>query len=240
MPKKKQSQDRIVSSDQQYDISTSTMIAKMASADLSPLSRKRRTLREVVNQARQRTPTSSSHGLVTAVKSVSTLENSVFINDRLSRKVTENLSAQDVRDLKLVFDIFDVDKSGFIDYDELRKACKILGFSLSKDEIEKLLTDVDIDKSGQIDLNEFLEFIISRQGDDRDIFSEISQGFKLFDHNHTGKITSENLKWACRETGVFLSDQDIKGMIYEADKNGDNEIDMDEFIGIMLQTNLFV
>ena len=240
MPKKKLSQYQIATSRQNADNGTGTMLNKMASADLSPVPTRKRTLKEAIEEVRQRSPMSPTHRLVSAIKQAASLENTVFVNDRLSKKVTENLSPQDVRDLRLVFDIFDVDKSGFIDYAELRKACKILGFSLAKEDIRKLLTDVDIDKSGQIDFNEFLEFIISRQGDDRDIFSEISQGFKLFDRNGTGKITLENLKWASKETGVFLTDQDIKGMIYEADKDGDNEIDLDEFISVMLQTNLFV
>ena len=240
MPKKKFSQDKYASSIQQLENATSTMLRRMTSPDLSPVLTKKRSLKDAISEVRQRSPASSEHGLMKAIRSASFQENSIFRDERLSKKVTENLSAQDVRDLRLVFDIFDVDKSGFIDYGELRKACKILGFSLTKSEIRKLLTDVDIDKSGHIDFNEFLEFIISRQGDDRDIFSEIGQGFKLFDHDGTGKITLENLKWASRETGVFLTDQDIKGMIYEADKDGDNEIDLDEFIGVMLQTNLFV
>ena len=238
MPKKKQSQGRVTAALRQ-SVDGETMLIKMASHDLSPLPMKKRTLREAVNEVRQGTSMSPTNRLMSAVRQASSLENSIFRDERHSKKVTENLSAQDVRDLQLVFDVFDVDKSGSIDYGELRKACKILGFHLSKSDVTKLLTDVDTDKSGQVDFNEFLEFIISRQGNDRDIFSEISQGFKLFDHDGTGKITVENLKWASQETGVFLTDQDIKGMIYEADKDGDNEIDINEFMDIMLQTNLF-
>lgn len=240
MPKKNSYQDKPTKVRDNLETGTGDMLSKMASNSLSPVPTKKRSLKEVVDDARQRSPLSPTHRLISAIKQASSLENTVFSSDRLSKKVTDSLSPQDVRDLRLVYDFFDVDKSGTMDYDELKKACKILGFSLKKQEIKKLLAEVDNDKSGQIDFNEFLEFIISRQGDDRDYFSEISQGFKLFDHDNSGKITLENLKWASKETGVFLSDMDIKGMIYEADKDGDNEIDLDEFISVMLQTNLFL
>lgn len=240
MPKKKAYKDKVPKARQDWGRGTSDMLLKMASNDLSPVPTKRRTLKAVVDDMRQRSPISPTHRLITAIKQASSRENVLFTNDRLSRKVTESLSPQDIRDLRLVFEFFDVDKSGFMDYDELRKACKMLGFTLGKVAIKKFLAEVDIDRFGQIDFNEFLEFIISRQGDDRDIFSEISQGFKIFDHDNSGKITLHNLKWASKETGIFLSDMDLKGMIYQADKDGDDEIDLDEFISVMLQTNLFL
>ena len=39
--------------------------------------------------------------------------------------------------------------------------------------------------------------------------------------------------------GVKLNEQELNEMIQEADKNGDNEVDQEEFVNIMLKTNLF-
>ena len=39
--------------------------------------------------------------------------------------------------------------------------------------------------------------------------------------------------------GVKLNEQELKEMIQEADKDGDNEVDQEEFVNIMLKTNLF-
>jgi len=39
--------------------------------------------------------------------------------------------------------------------------------------------------------------------------------------------------------GVKLNEQELKEMIHEADKDGDNQIDQEEFVNIMLKTNLF-
>ena len=54
-----------------------------------------------------------------------------------------------------------------------------------------------------------------------------------------GKLSIENLKEASKEAGVKFSQQDLEDMMEEADLNGDGYVDKDEFIKIMLQTNLF-
>lgn len=54
-----------------------------------------------------------------------------------------------------------------------------------------------------------------------------------------GRVSAEDLKKACMETGVKLTKQEIEEMIIEADQNGDGVIDREEFTKMMLQTNLF-
>lgn len=55
----------------------------------------------------------------------------------------------------------------------------------------------------------------------------------------TGKISLTNLKQVSRLCGVKLNEQELKEMIQEADKDGDSEVDQEEFVNIMLKTNLF-
>lgn len=55
----------------------------------------------------------------------------------------------------------------------------------------------------------------------------------------TGKISLANLKQVSRLCGVKLNEQELKEMIQEADKDGDSEVDQEEFVNIMLKTNLF-
>lgn len=162
-----------------------------------------------------------------------------FMKGKVTSRAYEQLTPQEIRDLKLVFDTFDTDKSGSIDARELRKALRALGFKISKESIEEMIADLDVDKSGSIEFDEFLEFVIARQGDGRDVHNEIIQGFKMFDADKTGKISLANLKQASRMCGVKLNEQELKEMIQEADKDGDNEIDQEEFVNIMLKTNLF-
>ena len=62
---------------------------------------------------------------------------------------------------------------------------------------------------------------------------------KRFLSDKTGKISLTNLKQVSRLCGVKLNEQELKEMIQEADKDGDSEVDQEEFVNIMLKTNLF-
>jgi centrin-1 len=74
---------------------------------------------------------------------------------------------------------------------------------------------------------------------ERDSREEILKAFKLFDDDSTGRITFKNLKRVAKELGENLTDEEIQEMIDEADRNGDGEVDEEEFYRIMKKTSLF-
>ena len=43
----------------------------------------------------------------------------------------------------------------------------------------------------------------------------------------------------CNDIGENISDDEIKGMINQANKDNDNEVGEDDFIKIMQKTNIF-
>ncbi|KAK2557728.1 Caltractin [Acropora cervicornis] len=218
--------ERDVASVQLGSIANRTMVQQMASESLSVSSSSRDAL-------------SSKERLSRALLDAELQNKRRFMKGKVTSRAYEQLTPQEIRDLRLVFDVFDTDRSGSIDARELRKAMKALGFKISKESIEEMIADLDADKSGSIEFDEFLEFVIARQGDGRDVHNEILQGFKIFDTDKTGKISLANLKQASRMCGVKLNEQELKEMIQEADKDGDNEVDQEEFVNIMLKTNLF-
>jgi centrin-1 len=57
--------------------------------------------------------------------------------------------------------------------------------------------------------------------------------FQLFDEDETGFISYKNLRKICQELGEKLTDNEIQEMIDEADRDGDNQINPDEFLRIM-------
>ena len=52
--------------------------------------------------------------------------------------------------------MFDTDGSGTIDAKELKVAMRALGFEPKKEEIKKMIADIDKDGNGSIDFQEFL------------------------------------------------------------------------------------
>ena len=57
--------------------------------------------------------------------------------------------------------------------------------------------------------------------------------FKLFDVEERGKISFKNLKKISKELGENHTDDEIQEMIDQADRDGDGEVDEDEFFRIM-------
>jgi Ca2+-binding EF-hand superfamily protein len=98
-----------------------------------------------------------------------------------------------VQEILEAFDLFDTDGSGTIDAKELKVAMRALGFEPSKEEIQKLITQIDKDGSGTVNFAEFLTMMTTKMGE-RDSREEMIKAFKLFDHDETGKITFRNLK----------------------------------------------
>jgi len=62
--------------------------------------------------------------------------------------------------LREVFDVFDEDKSGFIDRDEMRRLMKKLAQALTEEEISAIMEEVDVDGDGEISFDEFKALMI--------------------------------------------------------------------------------
>merc|ERR1711959_487206 len=67
--------------------------------------------------------------------------------------------------IREAFNLFDTDHSGSIDYRELKAAMRALGFEVKKEELKKMITDIDADGSGQIEFPEFLEMMTGKMGE---------------------------------------------------------------------------
>lgn len=59
------------------------------------------------------------------------------------------------------------------------------------------------------------------------------KAFKLFDNDNTGKISFKNLKRVALELGESLTNEELQEMVDEADRDGDGEIDEEEFLRVM-------
>jgi centrin-1 len=127
---------------------------------------------------------------------------------------------------------------GTIDAKELKVAMRALGFEPSKEEIRKLISQIDKDGSGTVEFSEFLAMMTTKMGE-RDSREEMLKAFRLFDDDESGKISFKNLKRVAMELGESISDEELQEMIDEADRDGDGEVSQEEFIRIMEKTNLF-
>merc|ERR1712222_7986 len=98
------------------------------------------------------------------------------------------------------------------------------------------ISDVDDDGSGTIGYEEFLK-MMTHKILNRDPKDEILKAFRLFDDDETGKISFKNLKRVAKELGERMTDEELQEMIDEADRDGDGEVNEEEFLRIMKKTN---
>jgi len=134
--------------------------------------------------------------------------------------------------------LFDTEGTGTIDSKDLKVALRALGFEPRKEEIKKMVAEVDKDNTGKICFDDFLALMSSKMAE-KDTKEEIMKAFRLFDDDETGKISFRNLKRVSEELGENLTDEELQEMIEEADLDGDSEINQDEFLRIMKKTSLY-
>ncbi|CAN0024138.1 unnamed protein product [Ectocarpus fasciculatus] len=101
---------------------------------------------------------------------------------------------------------------GTIDAKELKVAMRALGFEPKKEEIKKMISDIDKDGSGTIDFQEFLEMMTSKMSE-KDSREEILKAFRLFDDDETGKISFRNLKRVAKELGENMTDEELQVLL---------------------------
>lgn len=145
---------------------------------------------------------------------------SLAIGSKQTRKKRPELTEDQKAEIKEAFDLFDSNKTGCVDYRELKVSMRALGFDVKKAEVTELMKRYDRNETGTIQWEDYFE-ILSDKYLSRDPVEEIIKAFKLFDDEGTGKITLKNLRRVARELGENLSDEELQAMIDEFDKDQD-------------------
>lgn len=151
---------------------------------------------------------------------------------RSPTKGDKTLSHEQMEEIKEAFDLFDVDHSGSIDYRELKAAMKALGVKVDKGELRKMITDVDEDGSGQVELPEFITMMTAKMSDG-DSREEVEKVFKMFDPDGKGKIEFKDFKKICKELGENMSEDQMHSMFDHADAGGKGYVSFDDFFKLM-------
>ena len=83
-------------------------------------------------------------------------------------------------------------------------------------------------KGGKFDTKNY-----EKNGLTEDEVLEIREAFDLFDTDHSGEIDVAELKQALMNLGIDTKNQTLQNMLADIDKNGNANIDFDEFIDMM-------
>ena len=148
------------------------------------------------------------------------------------------LTEEQRQEIKEAFDLFDTDGTGKIDAKELKVAMRALGFEPKREEIRRMISELDRSGSGAIEYQDFLDLMTYKMGE-RDPIEEMKKAFRLFLDDESDRICLRHLKRVAKELGEAMTEEELQEMIDEADRDGDGEISEEDFVRIMKKTNLF-
>merc|ERR1712227_517621 len=148
-----------------------------------------------------------------------------------------NLANDEIKCLKVCFDLFDTKKQDYLSADDLGEIMRAMGFRPTEEELVDLVAEIDEDGSGQIEFPEFCQLCATFLVEDPDIETmkkELKDAFRIYDKNGEGFITTETLRELIGELLAPLTEEELEGIIEELDEDGSGSMDFDEFCEMMM------
>ncbi|KAI9271976.1 fimbrin [Sporodiniella umbellata] len=130
----------------------------------------------------------------------------------LQRKYPQ-LQVNDINNLIDRFSEIDLDQDGYLDHNEIQKACKETGYSDSYDDIRATLKDVSSSTAGKIDVEEFIELAAKlKDGRNKGVFDVHQNKIKV--HGTNANVThtineDERTEFTRHINGVLAGDAHV-------------------------------
>ncbi|RWS09418.1 troponin C-like protein, partial [Leptotrombidium deliense] len=110
-----------------------------------------------------------------------------------------------------------------------------LGQTFEESELQTLIEEIDADRSGQLEFDEFLaltaRFLVEE--DAEAMQEELREAFRLYDKEGNGYIKTSDLREIMRALDDKLTEDELDEMIAEIDTDGSGTVDFDEFMEMM-------
>ena len=143
--------------------------------------------------------------------------------------MAEKATSERIKELSEMFKTFDKDGDGKITFDELKEELQNIGDFKTDKEILQMIREVDLDKNGTIEFNEFAIYFDKQIGSIQTRREEMKLTFNTFDINGDGFITFDELKTVFSSLGEEMDVDNMKNMIQKVDLNHDGKLDFNEF-----------
>merc|ERR1711913_135225 len=148
-----------------------------------------------------------------------------------------NLANDEIKCLKVCFDLFDTKKQDYLSADDLGEIMRAMGFRPTEEELVDLVNEIDEDGSGEIEFGEFCQLCATFLVEDPDVETlkrELNDAFRIYDKEGQGFITTETLRGLISELLAPLTSDELDGIIEELDEDGSGTMDFDEFCEMMM------
>ena len=126
------------------------------------------------------------------------------------------------------FDSFDANRSGFLDYRELRTALRQLGFASDTKTAVDVLRRYDSDANGRLDVGEF-NTLVHELLRHEPVSASVRRAFDAFDRNKNGYLEARELRAALRQMGFEADASATLAVLRQFDDDLNGRLDLGEF-----------
>ncbi|KAL8606296.1 hypothetical protein ACOMHN_024191 [Nucella lapillus] len=122
------------------------------------------------------------------------------LEQQIEARNRSGVSEDALREFSMMFKHFDKDKTGKLDHQEFKSCLRALGYDLPMvdegqvdPEFQAILDMVDPNRDGQVSLQEYMAFMISRETENVQSSSEVEQAFRALTSGEKPYITAQEL-----------------------------------------------
>ena len=149
--------------------------------------------------------------------------------------VLANVTEDEVADFREVFAQYDLNNSGDITWDEYKQVLEMMGETPTEQEMKELMAESGADERTGMAFHEFLLHMLDLS---RGITANRYPGMfhvleKVSHQQGQGKIKIESMHRIIRILCKDLSDEDVRSVLQEYDRDGNGELDFSEFKRMM-------
>ena len=138
-----------------------------------------------------------------------------------------------IKQLQEIFNKYAGEK-GALDEESLQLLIKEkLEQYIQKNQIITLMKKIDTDGSGEIEFDEFIEFMRNLSKEDELDEDALKEVFKLFDRDEKGYLTPESVYHIFLALGEKIKLEDIIAILKENDIDGDGNLNFEDFKMLM-------
>mmetsp|Transcript_50309 Transcript_50309/g.146215 ORF Transcript_50309/g.146215 Transcript_50309/m.146215 type:complete len:163 (-) Transcript_50309:85-573(-) len=146
----------------------------------------------------------------------------------------DKLSSEQIREFKVVFDVYDKNKEGKIPTNQLGTVMRCLGVNPTDEELRSWIHETDVDCVGSISFTQDFLPLMARKLYDIDDEDELCAAFEPFDLDGSGLIACTEFRHIMKVLGQKSKDEDIDRMLELVGADDNGMIDYRAFVHTIL------
>ncbi len=147
----------------------------------------------------------------------------------------------DIEEMREIFSLVDKDGGGTISTDELGELLEIIGIEATKEDLDKMVKQMDSDNNGEIDFEEFSEVMVQRV---KCGFScnEIKKAFELIqidNRKEKSKLHSEDIvnfitTYGTKDPNDEFTEERARYLVSLLETDSNSCVDFEEMVEMMM------